>query len=108
MAVMSSSAMDEASALIASVAAGDETAFASIVRLYHEDMPLTANNAWSPPTIPGRAARRLRLWSEGSRPRLAPAETKLAGLVPARATRLIEWDEDGQAGPVRPDRAQTT
>jgi RNA polymerase sigma factor (sigma-70 family) len=38
MAVMSSSAIEETSALIASVAAGDETAFASIVRLYHEDM----------------------------------------------------------------------
>jgi RNA polymerase sigma factor (sigma-70 family) len=30
--------MEEASALIASVAAGDEDAFASIVRLHHEDM----------------------------------------------------------------------
>ena len=30
--------MEEAPALIASVAAGDEVAFASIVRLYHEDM----------------------------------------------------------------------
>lgn len=30
--------MDEATALIASVAAGDEMAFASIVRLHHEDM----------------------------------------------------------------------
>jgi RNA polymerase sigma factor (sigma-70 family) len=38
MAVMTSNAMEEASALIASVAAGDEIAFASIVRLYHEDM----------------------------------------------------------------------
>ena len=38
MAVMTSSAVEEASALIASVAAGDETAFASIVRLHHEDM----------------------------------------------------------------------
>jgi len=38
MAVVTSSAVDEASTLIASVAAGDETAFASIVRLYHEDM----------------------------------------------------------------------
>jgi RNA polymerase sigma factor (sigma-70 family) len=38
MAIMTSSAVDEASALIASAAAGDETAFASIVRLYHEDM----------------------------------------------------------------------
>jgi RNA polymerase sigma factor (sigma-70 family) len=38
MAVVSSSAMEEASALMASVAAGDEMAFASIVRLHHEDM----------------------------------------------------------------------
>jgi RNA polymerase sigma factor (sigma-70 family) len=38
MAVMTSSAVEEASALIASVAAGDEIAFASIVRLHHEDM----------------------------------------------------------------------
>jgi RNA polymerase sigma factor (sigma-70 family) len=38
MAVMTSSAIEEASELIASVAAGDEIAFASIVRLYHEDM----------------------------------------------------------------------
>jgi len=38
MAVMTSNAIEEASALIASVAAGDEIAFASIVRLYHEDM----------------------------------------------------------------------
>jgi RNA polymerase sigma factor (sigma-70 family) len=35
---MTSSAVDEATALIASVAAGDEMAFASIVRLHHEDM----------------------------------------------------------------------
>jgi RNA polymerase sigma factor (sigma-70 family) len=38
MAVVTSSAVDEVSALIASVAAGDEMAFASIVRLHHEDM----------------------------------------------------------------------
>jgi len=38
MAVMTSSAVEEASALIASVTAGDEMAFASIVRLHHEDM----------------------------------------------------------------------
>jgi len=38
MTVMTSSAVDEATALIASVAAGDEMAFASIVRLHHEDM----------------------------------------------------------------------
>jgi RNA polymerase sigma factor (sigma-70 family) len=38
MAVMTSSAGEEAAALIASVAAGDEMAFASIVRLHHEDM----------------------------------------------------------------------
>jgi DNA-directed RNA polymerase specialized sigma24 family protein len=38
MAIMTSSAVEEATALIASVAAGDETAFASIVRLHHEDM----------------------------------------------------------------------
>ena len=38
MAVVTSSAVEEASALIASVAAGDEMAFASIVRLHHEDM----------------------------------------------------------------------
>jgi RNA polymerase sigma factor (sigma-70 family) len=38
MAVVTSIAVEEASALIASVAAGDEMAFASIVRLYHEDM----------------------------------------------------------------------
>jgi RNA polymerase sigma factor (sigma-70 family) len=38
MAIMTSSGVEEASALIASVAAGDEIAFASIVRLHHEDM----------------------------------------------------------------------
>jgi RNA polymerase sigma factor (sigma-70 family) len=38
MAVMTSSAVEDASVLIASVAAGDEIAFASIVRLFHEDM----------------------------------------------------------------------
>jgi RNA polymerase sigma factor (sigma-70 family) len=38
MAIMTSSAAEEASALIALVAAGDEMAFASIVRLHHEDM----------------------------------------------------------------------
>lgn len=38
MAVMTSSAVEEASVLIASAAAGDEMAFASIVRLHHEDM----------------------------------------------------------------------
>ena len=38
MAVMTSSTVEDASALIASVVAGDEIAFASIVRLYHEDM----------------------------------------------------------------------
>jgi RNA polymerase sigma factor (sigma-70 family) len=38
MAVVTSMAVEEASALIASVAAGDEMAFASIVRLFHEDM----------------------------------------------------------------------
>jgi RNA polymerase sigma factor (sigma-70 family) len=38
MAIMTGSAVEEASALIASVAAGDEIAFASIVRLHHEDM----------------------------------------------------------------------
>jgi RNA polymerase sigma-70 factor (ECF subfamily) len=38
MAIMTSSAIEEASALIALVAAGDEIAFASIVRLYHEDI----------------------------------------------------------------------
>jgi len=38
MTVVTSSAVDEASGLIASVAAGDELAFASIVRLHHEDM----------------------------------------------------------------------
>jgi RNA polymerase sigma factor (sigma-70 family) len=38
MAVMTSSAVEEASALIALVAVGDEIAFASIVRLHHEDM----------------------------------------------------------------------
>jgi hypothetical protein len=39
MAIMTSTAVEEASALIASVAAGDELAFPSIVRLHHEDMP---------------------------------------------------------------------
>jgi RNA polymerase sigma factor (sigma-70 family) len=38
MAIMTSSAVEEASALIASAAAGDELAFASIVHLHHEDM----------------------------------------------------------------------
>ena len=38
MAVVTSSSVEEASALIASVAAGDEMAFASLVRLHHEDM----------------------------------------------------------------------
>jgi RNA polymerase sigma factor (sigma-70 family) len=38
MAIVTSSGVDEASALIASVAAGDEAAFASIVRQHHEDM----------------------------------------------------------------------
>ena len=38
MAVMTSSSIDEASALIALAAAGDEAAFASIVRAHHEDM----------------------------------------------------------------------
>jgi RNA polymerase sigma factor (sigma-70 family) len=38
MAVVTGNAIDDASALIASVAAGDELAFASIVGLYHEDM----------------------------------------------------------------------
>ena len=38
MAVMTSRAVEEASALIASVAAGDEQAFASIVSAHHEDM----------------------------------------------------------------------
>jgi 23S rRNA pseudoU1915 N3-methylase RlmH len=38
MAVVTSSVVEEASALIASAAAGDEMAFASIVRLHHEDM----------------------------------------------------------------------
>jgi DNA-directed RNA polymerase specialized sigma24 family protein len=38
MAVMTSNSIEETLALIASVAAGDETAFASIVRLYDEDM----------------------------------------------------------------------
>jgi RNA polymerase sigma factor (sigma-70 family) len=38
MAVMTRSAVEEASVLIASAAAGDEMAFASIVRLHHEDM----------------------------------------------------------------------
>jgi len=38
MAIMASDAADEASALIALAAAGDEIAFASIVSAYHEDM----------------------------------------------------------------------
>jgi RNA polymerase sigma factor (sigma-70 family) len=38
MAIMTGRAVEEASALIASAAAGDEIAFASIVRLHHEDM----------------------------------------------------------------------
>jgi RNA polymerase sigma factor (sigma-70 family) len=38
MAVMAAQAIQESAALIASVAAGDETALAAIVRLYHEDM----------------------------------------------------------------------
>ena len=38
MGIVTRTAMEEASALIASVAAGDERAFASIVSLHHEDM----------------------------------------------------------------------
>src|SRR5690242_16895489 len=38
MAIMASNAADEASALIALAAAGDASAFASIVSAYHEDM----------------------------------------------------------------------
>jgi DNA-directed RNA polymerase specialized sigma24 family protein len=38
MAVLASTAIQEAAALIASVAAGDEVALAAIVRLHHEDM----------------------------------------------------------------------
>ena len=38
MAGVTSSSVEEASALIASVAAGDEMAFATVVRLYDEDM----------------------------------------------------------------------